>query len=280
MRCVEEGRHYARHRRTYAALGSVLSLAAPAGFAFLECALARRAPTLGWLFVQLAARPEFYAYSFLTSLAVLSGLGFLLGKKQDLLEAAWTDELTELASRRLFVARLDEEVRRSERLHTPLALLLIDVDNLKEINDRAGGHRIGDFALCAVAESLRSTCRKTDLAARFGGDEFALVAPFAGAAQGLELAARIRSALGAIRIGPPSSPLALTVSIGVADLESAGHRSPDALCDAADRALYVAKSRGRDCAVVLPSPPSSECGANLSEDREGANDSVPAASGQ
>src|SRR5262249_27387546 len=147
---------------------------------------------------------------------------------------------------------LKDEIRRSDRMNTPLALLLIDVDNMKEINDRGGGHEVGDFALRAVAQSLRSTCRNTDLPARFGGDEFAVVAPFAEATQGLELAARIRKTLGSIRIGPPSSPLSLTVSIGVADLKHARLRTPEALCEAADRALYLAKSRGRDCAAVLP----------------------------
>jgi diguanylate cyclase (GGDEF)-like protein len=256
----------------------VLSFAAPTGFLLLECALAGRLPSLEWIVSRVLAHPEIYAYLFVSSCAVLAGLGFLLGNKQDQLEAAWTDELTELASRRLFVGRLKDEIRRSDRLNTPLALLLIDVDHLKEINDRGGGHEAGDFALRAVAESLRSTCRTTDLPARFGGDEFAVIAPFAEARQGMELAARIRKALGSIRLGPPASQVSLTVSIGVADLQSAGPRTPEALCEAADRALYLAKSRGRDCVAVLPVDTTSEC--ELTAEPESANDSVPQASGQ
>jgi diguanylate cyclase (GGDEF)-like protein len=275
MRGTEERTHPIPHRRRYAAIASVLSLLAPLGFLLLECALSGRMPSLEWIAARISSRPEIYVYLFLSSFTALAGLGFLLGRKQDQLEAAWTDELTELASRRLFTARLKDEIRRSDRMNTPLALLLIDVDNLKEINDRGGGHEVGDFALRAVAQSLRSTCRNTDLPARFGGDEFAVVAPFAEATQGLELAARIRKTLGSIRIGPPSSPLCLTVSIGVADLNHARPRTPEALCDAADRALYLAKSRGRDCAAVLPITP-----RELTDDQEGANDSVPQASGQ
>jgi diguanylate cyclase (GGDEF)-like protein len=277
MGSSEERRHPIRHRRTYATILAVLSFAAPLGFLLLECALAGRLPSPQWIVARISSRPEIYAYLLLSSCAMLAGLGFLLGKKQDQLEAAWTDELTELASRRLFTGRLKDEIRRSDRMNTPLALLLIDVDHLKEINDRSGGHEAGDFALRAVAESLRSTCRNTDLAARFGGDEFAVIAPFAEARQGMELAARIRKALGSIRIGPPSSPVSLTVSIGVADLDSAGPHTSEALCDAADRALYLAKSRGRDCVAVLPA---SASGCDLAADQESANDSVPEASGQ
>ncbi len=265
---------------------SLLSLAAPTGFVVLEGALAGRFPTLGFIWRQVASRPEIYAYLFLSSLGALALLGFFLGKKQDLLEDAWIDELTELANHRLFANRLKDEIRRSDRLRTPLALLLIDVDNLKEINDRGGGHEVGDFALRAVAESIRCTCRTTDLAARFGGDEFAVIAPFAEACQGMELAARIRKALASIQLGSHPMPLSLTVSIGVADLASAGLRTPEALCDAADRALYLAKAQGRDCAALAPSPPRVSCSSDLRpradvvNENESANDSVREASGE
>src|SRR5258706_13358719 len=111
MGCTEERRHAIRHRRRYAGIASLLSFAAPAGFLALECALAGRVPSPEWIVARISSRPEIYAYLFLSSFAVLAGLGFLLGKKQDMLEAAWTDELTELASRRVFAARLRGEIR-------------------------------------------------------------------------------------------------------------------------------------------------------------------------
>jgi diguanylate cyclase (GGDEF)-like protein len=279
LKGVLSRKHPVRHRRAYAAAASLLSLAAPAGFLILEGALARRIPTGGWALARISSQPEIYGYLFLFSLGALAALGFLLGKKQDLLETAWTDELTGLASRRLFVVRLREEVRRSHRTKTPLALLLIDVDKLKDINDRGGGHEMGDLALRAVARSLEATCRETDLAARFGGDEFAVVAPLADALHGMELAARIRRSLAAVRIGSGSSSLSLTVSIGIADLEHSFEASPEALCEEADQALYLAKAHGRDCAVVAPRstrsgpPPAGPAS-------EAANDSVRRASGQ
>ncbi len=216
MRGARQPAYPVRHRCRYALTLSCLSLAAPTGFVLLECVLLGRLPSAFWIANDVARRPEVYGYLLLSSLAVLAALGFLLGKKQDLLEAAWVDELTGLASRRLFVTRLEEEIRRSDRLRMPLTLLLIDVDNLKAINDSGGGHEVGDEALRVVAESLLATCRQTDLPARFGGDEFAVIAPFVEASQGMELADRIRKALAGRRIGACS----ITVSIGVADLKS------------------------------------------------------------
>jgi len=246
MRCARQSDYPVRHRRRYAAILSSLSLLAPLGFVVFECVLVGRIPSARWIAAEIEGRPEVYAYLLLSSLAVLAALGFLLGKKQDLLEAAWVDELTGLASRRTFVTRLEEEIRRTDRLKMPLTLLLIDVDHLKAINDGGGGHEGGDAALRAVGDTLRATCRQTDLAARFGGDEFAVIAPFTSAGQGMELAERVRKSVGAA-----TGASAITVSIGVADLANAGGRTLEALCDAADRALYEAKSRGRNCVAIL-----------------------------
>jgi diguanylate cyclase (GGDEF)-like protein len=277
MRRETARRHPMAHRRTYAAIAAAVSPAAPAGLVLLESILAGRFPTPHWIALQLGARPEVYAYVFSSSLLALAALGFVLGRKQDWLEAAWTDELTGLASRRLFVARLRQEIGRAARSKTPLSLLLIDVDHLKEINDGAGGHEVGDAALRALAETLRATCRATDLAARFGGDEFAVIAPFAEARQGMELATRIRKSLASIRVESRTAQFPLTVSIGVADLDGAALHTAEALCDAADRALYVAKSRGRDCAALASATAAGDP-PDLADQPPSANDSVREAS--
>jgi diguanylate cyclase (GGDEF)-like protein len=186
-----------------------------------------------------------YVYLVLSTTTVFVILGWLFGRKEDLLrETAATDSLTGLSNRRHFDARLAEELERAVRYRTPLSLLVIDVDGLRAINDRRG-HEGGDLALRAVGQALRSTCRATDLGARTGGDEFAVLAPMTKAADALGLADRIRAAIA-------TEPLAPTVSIGVADLELAGVGSLHA---AADRALYHAKSTGRDRAE-LAEPPS------------------------
>jgi diguanylate cyclase (GGDEF)-like protein len=125
-----------------------------------------------------------------------------------------------------------------------LALLMIDLDRLKTINDRSG-HSAGDKALRRVASALRRTCRATDVAARYGGDEFIVLAPGATAAQAMELAERIRVAA---RRSDPVSPI--SVSIGITDLTRAPDHTAEALRDSADRALYEAKSAGRDRATL------------------------------
>ena len=188
-------------------------------------------------------------YSFLT----LSAFARLLDLKDAMLEAAFSDELTGLASRRLFAIRLREEILRAERTGELLSLLLIDVDNLKSINDNGGGHEAGDAALREVACGLRGACRTTDFAARFGGDEFAVIAPGADARHAMDLAARIRQVLMASQKGRPSRAIPLTVSIGVADLADSRARTAEGLCHAADKALYVAKSSGRDRAELAAS---------------------------
>src|SRR5262249_34269098 len=128
----------------------------------------------------------------------------------------------------------------------PLALLGLDLDALKELND-ADGHAAGDKALAAVGEVLAYTCRSRDLAARIGGDEFCVLMPRSTAAEAAILGERIRSAL-------RRRARALPLSTGGADLDQSGVREPQALLAIADRALYEAKRRGRDRVCIFSEP--------------------------
>jgi diguanylate cyclase (GGDEF)-like protein len=179
---------------------------------------------------------------FLGGLLVLGG--WLFGRQEDRLRRmSITDPLTGLANRRELEQRLEQELARASRHGVPLALLLIDVDHLKEINDR-GGHRAGDRALLAVAEAMRGSARSIDTPARVGGDEFAILAPTTAARDAVPLAARVQATLRAT-LAEEGAPI--SVSIGIADLESAAELGADRdLLEAADRALYRAKTSGRD----------------------------------
>lgn len=166
--------------------------------------------------------------------------GWLFGRQEDhLRRVSVTDPLTGLPNRRELDQRMELELARAARHGTPLSLLLIDVDRLKDINDRHG-HRRGDRALQTVAAALTGSCRATDVPARMSGDEFAILAPGASGRDAIQLASRVHAFL---RLVGAVGGERVSVSIGIADLESADRCN---LVDAADAALYRAKASGRD----------------------------------
>src|SRR5713101_7516067 len=147
---------------------------------------------------------------------------------------AVTDPLTGLGNYRRLVEALDAEVKRTGRTGRPFAVLLLDLDQLKKINDRYG-HLIGSQALCCLADVLRVHCRGIDTAARYGGDEFALILPETTAAAARLVASRIRSRLATDSLQPLFS-----ASIGVAVYPQDG-QTIEALLRTADRELYGMK---------------------------------------
>ncbi|MGH7531554.1 MAG: sensor domain-containing diguanylate cyclase [Gemmatimonadales bacterium] len=153
-------------------------------------------------------------------------------------ELAITDPLTGLANHRQLVQALEAEIRRSRRTSQPLAVVLLDLDGLKQINDRHG-HLAGSLAIRRVAEALLGSCRATDTAARFGGDEFALVLPETGEAAAWHVARGIVERLAA-DVEKPN----LSISVGVAVYPGNGE-TVEALLNAADVALYETKDRRR-----------------------------------
>jgi diguanylate cyclase (GGDEF)-like protein len=165
---------------------------------------------------------------------------------------AVTDELTDLANRRRFMEVLQQEVARASRFGTSLALLLFDLDNFKQINDRCG-HQTGDEVLRAVAAMLRARVRETDLPARFGGEEFAVVLAGTDLDGARAVAEKLRHDLSQEVLVPlPDWPV--TASFGVAVLHPG--ESAELLIGAADRALYRAKAEGRNRVCAADSEPS------------------------
>jgi diguanylate cyclase (GGDEF)-like protein/PAS domain S-box-containing protein len=146
------------------------------------------------------------------------------------------DAMTDLANYRSLMDALHAELRRSDRTERPFALLLLDVDRLKQINDTFG-HLVGSRALCRLAEILKRTCRSIDTAARYGGDEFAVLLVETDEAIALQVARRIADMLAKNDENPP-----FTVSTGVAVYPKDGF-DVESLLIAADRVLYKNKQR-------------------------------------
>ena len=171
-------------------------------------------------------------------------------ENDQLRQQASADALTGLATRGRFDTFLPQAVAEAVKRHTPLALILLDIDHFKSINDQHG-HQRGDVALKAVAKVLSTLARPTDLAARYGGEEMALTVPGAHRATAAAIAESIRKTVASF---PPavSGVPSLTVSIGVAALEPGGAvKEPAHLLKAADMALYAAKNAGRNCVRVF-----------------------------
>jgi diguanylate cyclase (GGDEF)-like protein len=164
---------------------------------------------------------------------------------------ALVDGLTGLANRRAAADALHGEAARAERLQTPLSVVLADLDGFKDVND-AYGHAVGDEVLRAFADVLRETLRESDVAGRWGGEEFLLLLPGADLGGAIQLAERVRLGLAARRI--PSAPdLRVTASFGVA--EYSGEYNSEQLVATADSALYEAKRAGKDRVVrAVPAP--------------------------
>jgi len=173
----------------------------------------------------------------------------LKGANQDLKRMANTDVLTGLANRRRFMEVLEAEIDRAERYERPLSLVLVDLDHFKEVND-THGHAGGDEVLRAVADVLAEVCRDVDLAARVGGEEFAILLPETDAHGAERVAERARGRIAEDHHRAPSGAgFRITASAGVASL-GREVTSGEGLLQAADDALYRAKGEGRNRVVA------------------------------
>jgi diguanylate cyclase (GGDEF)-like protein len=179
--------------------------------------------------------------------AVLVRLLNRIGELQlSLEEAARTDALTGLPNRRVLFESLGREIGRARRRAAGLAVIFVDIDTFKLVNDRHG-HKVGDAVLREAAAALRAGLRTYDEVCRYGGDEFVMVLPDTGAWDGHAVAERVREAIAASTF---AGAIRITISLGVAEL--AGSMDADALLKAADTAVYRAKLGGRNRSEVAP----------------------------
>jgi diguanylate cyclase (GGDEF)-like protein len=167
---------------------------------------------------------------------------------EEISRRARTDALTGLANRQQFEERLTRIVMETNRFGGSCALVVIDIDRFKHVNDTFG-HQIGDQVLQRVAAALQREVRTVDLCARYGGEEMAILLPQTGLDGGMQLAERLRSAIEVHPISIAGREIPITISLGVAAYPD-GARDRDELFAAADRALYGAKRGGRNRVVA------------------------------
>ena len=163
---------------------------------------------------------------------------------------ARTDSLTHAANRRGFLERATHERARAIRHGRPLALIAMDLDDLKRINN-THGHAVGDEALVLFAQVCRDNIRAIDMLARFGGDEFVILLPETDDNAARDVALRVQASLESVSFGPEGLHLRVASCAGIATLKS-GHESLDQLLSRADAALDRAKDSGRACVEVAP----------------------------
>jgi diguanylate cyclase (GGDEF)-like protein len=182
--------------------------------------------------------------AFSVSFAVVDAIRHILKGKRTVERLAMTDDLTGLANRRAFVAVAEHAIARFDAALPPPALLIVDLDHFKRVND-VYGHRAGDQALQAAAEALaRSVRGDVDFVGRLGGEEFVVLLAAADEETARRAAESARAAIAAMRVAAPNGEIAVTASIGYTPLV-AGDTVSTAL-QRADEALYAAKRAGRN----------------------------------
>lgn len=167
-------------------------------------------------------------------------------------EISRTDALTLLYNRGYWEDLFRMEHARQQRKVTPLSLLMFDIDHFKRVNDTYG-HQVGDQAIRMVAQTMRDNGRSTDIAGRYGGEEFTMVLLDSDLDSAKVFAERLRSAVENQSIAVGEATLKVTISIGLAQWHP-GYKSPDAWLAAADEALYAAKNAGRNNTQIAPEP--------------------------
>lgn len=227
-------------RVPYVVGGATTSVMVPAGLLLLRLT----SGPFGSVHDELISNGLTYAYVAIASAIAVTVFGYAIGCRVDVLRRlATTDPLTDLLNRRAMENILESEWERARRYGLPLSLLMIDLDGFKRVND-LGGHAAGDRVLQAAAMAIRSTLRGSDYGARWGGDEFMILAPHTSRKAAIQLAERVSSRISQLGW---NDRLATTASVGIVTLEHglSEDTAPSRLVDEADRALYAAKERSR-----------------------------------
>ncbi len=163
-----------------------------------------------------------------------------------LYELATKDGLTKLYIHRHFYFLLESEIKRVQRYHHVLSLLMMDIDNFKQVNDTYG-HLVGDIVLKEIASTIQKTIRHVDIPARYGGEEFTIILPETAAINAVTIAERLRQKISEIEVKVDDNTIIRpTISIGIAEYPNAADDIKE-LIDCADKALYISKENGKNC---------------------------------
>jgi diguanylate cyclase (GGDEF)-like protein len=232
-----------------------ISFSLPLVLVILGILAMRHSPGLGIASV-VSSLTGYGLRATLSQATLLEAEGKLLESQRVLEEAAMIDSLTGVANRRAFDISLEQEWRRALRKNEGIAILLLDVDHFKNMNDTYG-HPQGDECLRAVAAALRGCLsRSGDFLARYGGEEFACILATTNAEGALKVADQMCAAVAALQIEHRKSEHGIvTVSAGAAMCGRCSELQPAVLIENADRALYGAKRKGRNCAELVLSKP-------------------------
>ena len=179
----------------------------------------------------------------------------LIMKNRVLAEVSARDSLTGLYNRWYVLEKIESEMNRSLRHGSPVALLMLDIDHFKRVND-SFGHAAGDSVLRSFGQVLRDSCRVYDVPGRYGGEEFCIMLPETRVGNTTAVAERIRQRLADTLFDVGGDQVAITASIGIAGMDSVAEEglvTSAALIDRADRALYSAKHLGRNRVEIWPS---------------------------
>lgn len=203
-------------------------------------------------FLDRTTLASLHTFNLVTVLTVLSGLTTIYVRlinqaEARLHELATTDSLTGLMNRRCMMDALEREQARRVRKPGPMALMLVDIDHFKKLND-TWGHNMGDWALKAVSKVLKEGVRDMDFVARWGGEEFLIVLPLADVDAAWPVAERLRLMVSQVTYHSPKHPLRVTVTMGLTAFGL--DEDVDAVIQRADAALYKGKSEGRDRVVI------------------------------
>ena len=205
--------------------------------------------------VLIATSFQGITFLFFLSVILVTSVGFLLLHKERSEEAAQklalTDPLTGAFNRRTFLELAEKEIARTRRARGSLSIVMIDLDNFKQVNDR-NGHLAGDEVLKGVVLVVQACLRKEDLLVRYGGEEFCILLPGVAIDRTALLAERIRGAVEQASFSFNGKTLQVTISIGLSALSPDSAEGIDKLIARADEALYTAKKAGRNRVIAFP----------------------------